>query len=402
MPNRGRILFGLSITTILAPLTQTIYTPSLLQIGEFFKINVILVNSSISIFSLFLAIGQLFVGPISDTRGRKAVLLPGLILFIIGSGICFFTANIYFFLIGRTIQAIGISTGSVIAAAVIGDIYPEKERGSALSIYQTMVFLGPVFGPVIGSAITGLIGWKWVFMFVILVGAFSLFYNKITLYETLPKEIVPRKFCVNTYKKFIIQPSSFAIMLYGFMQFYSFYVFIVFIPSLLDRLFSLSIEIKGLFFLPLTIGIVMGVFFGGRMEKYFSRRQLLITSSYSSSFIVFLFLISLQLNIINEWVIIILLLLYGVLHGLSLPSQSAAILKLFPEEKGTSIGFFNFIRFTGSAVGPLLGAVIYKLGGEFPLYLTLSTLLLITAIVIHKNMFEESITIKTDTVSKAK
>jgi MFS transporter, DHA1 family, multidrug resistance protein len=130
----GKILIGLSIAAFLGPFTQTIYTPSLPEIGHFFHANSFMVNFTISIYTMILAASQFLIGPLSDTKGRRATLLPGLLLFMLGSFICFLSTNYVAFLIGRAIQALGISTGSVVAAAVIGDIFPPKERGRAMHL----------------------------------------------------------------------------------------------------------------------------------------------------------------------------------------------------------------------------------------------------------------------------
>lgn len=119
----------------------------------FFHTNTLIINLTISLFTIVLATSQFIVGPLTDIHGRRAVLLPGLLLFIGGSIICLSSSSIHWFLFGRFIQAFGISTGSVVAAAVIGDLYPPDTRGQAMSTYQTMVFLGPVVGPIVGSLI---------------------------------------------------------------------------------------------------------------------------------------------------------------------------------------------------------------------------------------------------------
>ena len=129
------ILLGLSAATFLGPLTQTIYTPSLPEIGTFFGVDIILVNLTISLYTIILAAGNFIVGPIADVYGRRATLLPGLLLFIAGSVTCFFSSSYLLFLAGRTLQAFGISTSLVVAAAVIGDIFAPKDRGQAMSTY---------------------------------------------------------------------------------------------------------------------------------------------------------------------------------------------------------------------------------------------------------------------------
>jgi MFS family permease len=95
--NQRAILLGLSAATFLGPLTQTIYTPSLPEIGTFFGVSPILVNLTISLYTIILAAGNFIVGPIADIYGRRATLLPGLLIFIVGSVICFFSDSYILF-----------------------------------------------------------------------------------------------------------------------------------------------------------------------------------------------------------------------------------------------------------------------------------------------------------------
>jgi MFS transporter, DHA1 family, multidrug resistance protein len=61
---------------------------------------------------------------------------------------------------------------------------------------------------------------------------------------------------------------------------------------------------------------------------------------------------------------------------------------LFVKEKGTAMGLYNFIRFTGTAIGPMLGAFIHGMGGDVALYLSLFIFLLASAFFIQKNMYD--------------
>lgn len=177
----GKILLGLSIAAFLGPFTQTIYTPSLTEVGHFYDVNQFMVNLTISLYTFVLAANQFLVGPLADTRGRKSILLPGLLIFMAGSLVCYLSSNYYLFLFGRAVQAFGITTGSVVAAAVIGDIYTLQERGKAMSVYQTMVFLGPVLGPVFGSFIAAYAEWHLAFAVLAAGALFAYIYNSFTL-----------------------------------------------------------------------------------------------------------------------------------------------------------------------------------------------------------------------------
>lgn len=292
----------------------------------------------------------------------------------------------YLFLFGRAIQAFGITTGSVVAAAVIGDIYAPHERGKAMSIYQTMVFLGPVLGPVIGSFIASYADWHTAFALLAASALFAYLYNRFILPETLPRDAVSKKITVQTFLSIISNRAASAVMLLAFVQFYGYYIFLVFLPALLDELFHVSLVVKGLFFMPLTAGIVLGTMLGGRLQTRLTHASILVLSSYGIGLVVALFWVFLHWNLLTIPALIIFLLGYGILLGTSLPSQSTSLVNLFLNEKGTAMGVYNFVRFTGAAIGPLLGTSLYHLGGDDALYITLFAFLLGSAFVIQRTM----------------
>ena len=383
------ILIGLSAATFLGPLTQTIYTPSLPEIGTFFGVDIILVNLTISLYTIILAAGNFIVGPIADIHGRRATLLPGLLLFIAGSVICFFSSAYLLFLAGRTLQAFGISTSLVVAAAVIGDIFAPKDRGQAMSTYQTLLYLGPVVGPVLGSLISAYSHWQWAFAVVAVAGIATFVYNKAILGETLEKKgVVPRKITIRTFKSILVNRAAFAIILLAFSQFYGYYIFLVFLPMLITVLFKVSMASKGLFFVPLTAGIMLGTFLGGRLQMIWSRKRIVVAASYSLGITVLLFSLLLIFGVLSVLLLVTLLSAYGLLLGCSLPAQSTAIVNLFRHEKATAVGVYNFIRFTGASVGPIAGEAIRNMAGDRVLFCSLGVMLMIAALVIHRHFYD--------------
>ena len=168
--NRTHILVGVSAAAFLGPFTQTVYTPSLPELRDVFHVDTVLINLTISLYTAILAASNFVIGPVADARGRRRTLLAGLLVFALGSLVCLLAPAYGWFLAGRVLQAAGISTGSLISAAVIGDIYEPHERGRAMSLYQTLTFLGPVFGPVAGGLIAAHLDWRWAFALLVVAG----------------------------------------------------------------------------------------------------------------------------------------------------------------------------------------------------------------------------------------
>jgi len=382
------ILTGVAAAAFLGPFTQTVYTPSLLELQEYFRVNTVMVNLTISLFTAILALSNFVVGPAADIWGRRAVLLPGLAIFCLGSLLCLFADSYSLFLAGRAVQAMGISTALLVAPTVIGDIYPPAERAQAMNVYQTVTFLGPVFGPVIGGLIAAHLRWQWAFALLALAAFAVWLYNFRWLKETKPDAATPVKISLRTFRGVLANRSALSIVLIGFSQFYGYYVFLVFLPGLLASLFELSTAVTGIFFVPLTAGILAGIYVGRQWQRYWSRTRILSAGSLGIGFDVFALWLTLVAGVVNIPLLVIFLLTYGVLLGCSLPVQSTILVNLFTEEKGTAVGLYNFFRFAGAAIGPLTGGLIEMTLGVNAVILNVAALLGIAAWIVHKNLYD--------------
>lgn len=388
MFSKRTILYGVSAAAFLGPFTQTIYTPSLLEMKDFFGVNTLLINLTISLFTLILATSNFVIGPVADTRGRRAVLLPGLLLFIGGSLVCLLSKNYAMFLAGRVLQAIGVGTGQVVAAAVIGDIYKPEDRGQAMSTYQTVIYLGPVLGPVLGGLIAAYFHWQWAFLILIIFGAVVFAYNRSTLVETLPKDTKSRKITIKTFKDILSSKPAFSIILLGFSQFYGYYIFLVFLPEILSRFFHLSTASAGFAFAPLTACILVGTVLGGKVQRIWRKTRIIVLTSYGIGLDVVVLWAALATGTLNLPFLEILLSVYGLFLGISLPAQSAILVNLFNDQKATAVGVYNFLRFTGASLGPMIGGIVAESFGYSGLFASLGILILIASALIQKYIFD--------------
>ena len=158
------ILYVVCISALLGSFAQNIYTPILPMIQNSFHTSLYLVNVTVSLFTFVLAIMQLVYGPLIDTKGRKSVLIPSLVISTIGSIGCAFSANKHLFIF-RAVQAIGIAAIPVVSATIIGDLFEGKERGEAMSLYQMLLALAPAMAPLIGGYLGSINGHLSVFLF---------------------------------------------------------------------------------------------------------------------------------------------------------------------------------------------------------------------------------------------
>lgn len=149
----------------MVPLTDTIILPTLVQIS----LN--LPNSSedgaaalVSVYMAAVGIFTLVWGPLSDTYGRRLILLLSLVLYLGVTIGCVFSPDMPTLIILRAVQ--GSVTGSCIAITqgMVADVFAPSERGEALGLYFVPLLVGPIISPVIGGVLADSVNWRGVFM----------------------------------------------------------------------------------------------------------------------------------------------------------------------------------------------------------------------------------------------
>ncbi|MFK7945826.1 MAG: multidrug effflux MFS transporter [Paracoccaceae bacterium] len=133
-----------------------------------------------------LAVGQLLVGPLSDSLGRRPVLFMGYGIFMLGTGLTLVTTDFTTMLIGRVLQGLGASGPRVIAMAVIRDCYQGRQMAQVLSVITAVFILVPAVAPSIGQLIIFAAGWRAVFAFLGLIALITFGWYALRQPETLP------------------------------------------------------------------------------------------------------------------------------------------------------------------------------------------------------------------------
>lgn len=359
------LTFMVAFAAFLGPFTQTVYAPILPELGAALATTPLMINLSISIFTFVLAFMQIVYGPLVDRRGRKRTLLAGLAIYVGASLGCFLAPNIETLLVFRALQAVGIAAGAVVAVTVIGDRFEGAERGRAMGSFQMMVALGPVVGPVVGGFVGEHLDFHFVFLLLAVVGAAALLTNAIWLQETRPVGATPKAFHPADYLDVLRNHQGLAIMLLSFVQYYAFYNYLVFMPRVLDTSYGLSASEKGLVFLPLSIAVVIGSFAGGRLLGRWRARPTLLVTAGLNALSLLLFLAVAQWSLAA---LVVAVSAFGLFLGLSLPVQTSLLMDLYPHNRATAVGSYNFFRFMGMATGPVLGSWLFQNGSLALLY----------------------------------
>ncbi|WP_285550555.1 multidrug effflux MFS transporter [Actinoplanes regularis] len=169
-------------------LTIDMYLPAMPGMAHELRTSALLVQLTLTVFVVGLAVGQVIVGPLSDTWGRRRPLLAGMALYVTGSLWCALAPSVGWLLAGRILQALGAAAGTVLARAIVRDLYQGTAMTRFFSTLMVVNGMAPIIAPVLGGQLLTFTTWRAVFLVLGAIGAILLVAVAFTLPESLPDE----------------------------------------------------------------------------------------------------------------------------------------------------------------------------------------------------------------------
>lgn len=147
-------------------------------------------DSHLVVSSLFLgfAAGQLFVGPLSDSFGRKPVVYFSYAIFILGCLLSLFATSFSILLIGRILQGLGMAGPRIVSIAIVRDGYEGRAMARIMSFIMAVFIIVPAVAPAIGQGVIFVSGWRATFGLLLAMGIISWIWFAIRQPETLARD----------------------------------------------------------------------------------------------------------------------------------------------------------------------------------------------------------------------
>ncbi|MCI4138115.1 MFS transporter [Bacillus vallismortis] len=351
------ILYIVCFSAFFASLSQNIYSPIIPIIKESFHVSAAMVNLSVSVFMIVTAIMQIILGTIIDFKGARFVLIAGILATAAASIGCAVTTDFTLFLIFRMIQAAGSAALPLIAATTIGKLFTGSERGSAMGTYQMLLSAAPAIAPVLGGLIGGAAGYEGIFWMLTAISVIMLAANAMIFPKDAPAESKQkaRGNVFAHYKSIFTNRTGNVILTLSFVLFFIYFAVIVYLPILLTEHYHIDVSIAGLLYLPLALSTIAGTFLFKRIQAKVALNTLFIGSNVMAACSIILFAVTHSVSLI---LMALTLALFGISMGIIPPLYSTMITNEFEHNRGSAIGMFNFIRYTGMAAGPMISAYL--------------------------------------------
>lgn len=141
----------------------------------------------VPVYLIALGLAHPLFGALSDFYGRKIIIYLGLVVFCLGALACLVSTSLNTLLAGRFLQGVGAASGAVVCRAMIRDRFSGSELAQNMAVASMFFAIGPVLAPLIGYLIYDSVGWRGIFVFLIVFAvAMALATSKQT--ETLAPE----------------------------------------------------------------------------------------------------------------------------------------------------------------------------------------------------------------------
>jgi DHA1 family bicyclomycin/chloramphenicol resistance-like MFS transporter len=351
----------------MSAMVMNMFLPSLPNMTEYFHTEYRLMQLSVALFLGVSAVLQILIGPISDSIGRRPVLLGGLALFLLATLGCIFAPSAEVFLFFRMCQAV-VAVAMVLSRAVIRDLYDQNQSASMIGIVTMFMSVVPMISPAIGGLLDEWFGWKANFWAFFVIGAITLWVVWSDLGETATSTGKSLGAQFREYPELLRSPRFWGYSLASGLCSGSFFAYLGGAPFVGSVLFHMSPSMLGLVFGAPAIGYMAGNALTGVFATRLGVNRLVLAGCLSNFFGVFGSLLLFLMGYGSPWSFFGMMTFVGLGNGLTIPNATAGMLSVRPRLAGTASGLGGSIQIGGGAIlSGLVGTMLTPESGAFPL-----------------------------------
>jgi MFS transporter, DHA1 family, multidrug resistance protein len=352
------ILAGLAT---LGPFTTDTYFPFFPDMESHFGISQVIAQQSLSIYLLTFTVMMLFHGALSDSFGRRPVILVSLIGFVLTSIGCALTDSFALLLIFRAGQGFFVGAGTVVGQAIIRDRFDGIEAQKLISQVTMLFGLAPAIAPLVGGWLHQYFPWQSAFVFLALLGVVLLILCYLKLPESLPKSaqlpfhpglLVKNYISVISHVQFMALASCIGFGFGGFL------IYVAGAPDFVFRVLHLTELQFGWLFIPIVIGLITGSAIATKLAGLIPTHAMIRASYILMGLAAVSNLVYCEFSVpAIPWAVLPII-FYTLGITLLLPGAMTLALDIFPEKRGMASSIQGFMQ---SIIFTLISALIIPL-----------------------------------------
>ncbi|MEV3902102.1 multidrug effflux MFS transporter [Mycobacterium sp. NPDC050551] len=362
------MILVLGALVALGPLTIDMYLPALPSIGDELGVSSSVAQLTLTGTLAGLALGQLIVGPLSDSLGRRRPLMVGIVLHMLASVLCVLAPNIAVLGVARGLQGMGAAAAAVVAIAVVGDLFSGSAAATVMSRLMLVLGVAPVLAPSLGAAVLLHASWHWVFLALVLLAGLLLLLAALALPETLPvahRRPLRVRGIAATYAGLLRDARFVILVLVAALGMSGLFAYIAAAPFVLQGRYGVDQQDFALLFAAGAVALIGATQFNVVLLRRFTPQTIVVwaLSAASLAGAVFVGITVAQVGGLFGFLVPVWAILAAM--GLVIPNAPAVALSRHSEAAGTAAALLGAAQFgLGAAVAPLVGVLG---NGEFAL-----------------------------------
>jgi DHA1 family bicyclomycin/chloramphenicol resistance-like MFS transporter len=355
------LILILGLLSAIGPFSIDMYLPAFPDIAKGLHTTVAQVTLSLSSFFIGISAGQLLYGPLLERFGRKKPLYAGLCIYILASLGCSMAASVNALIALRLLQALGGCVGMVAARAMVRDLFEVKENAKIFSLLMLVVAVSPIIAPTLGGYITSVLGWRFVFVMLIVVGIIILG----GIYFLLPESKKPDPGfslrplpIINNFAAIIRHPQFYTYALTAAISAAALYAYIGGSPYVFMEIYKVSEKQYGWIFALVAMGLIGASQVNSVLLKYYTSEQIIkVALSCQCVIGATLFLVTF-FGMSDLFVTIFLVFVFLCCQGFVFPNSSALSLASFGHNAGSASALMGAIQMGIGACAPALVSLL--------------------------------------------
>jgi DHA1 family bicyclomycin/chloramphenicol resistance-like MFS transporter len=357
----GLLVLVLGALVALGPLSIDMYLPALPSIAKDLATSESTIQFTLSGTVLGLGLGQLLVGPLSDAVGRRVPLITGTLVHVVASVLCLLAPNVELLTAARTVQGLGASAGSVLALAVVRDLYADRKAATVLSRLILVMGVSPVLAPTVGSALLKWTQWRGVFVALAVLGIAIAVVSVLLLPETLPRQRrQPLRIgvTVRTYGGLFADSAYIGLVLVAGLAMAGLFAFVSGGSFVFQQEYGLDQQQFGLMFGASAAWLIAATQLNARLMHRYEPHQVLVAASVCATVSGAVLLVTAVTGAGGMFGLAVPVWAVLFFAGLILPNAPAVALSAHGEAAGTAASLLGAVQFgVGAAISPVVGAL---------------------------------------------
>jgi len=343
----------LAVLGMLGPFSIDTYLPAFSGIARSLGATPAEMQQTLSAYLFGFAFMNLFHGALSDSLGRRPVVLWGLAVFTLASAGCALSQSIGQLVFFRALQGLSTGAGIVVSRAVIRDMFAPAQAQKVMS--QVTIYFGvaPAVAPLIGGWLFVHLDWHSIFWFLTFVGValwtanFKLLPETLHLSQRQPFEV---KHLMRGYWELGSNPRFFLLALASGIPFNGMFLYVLSAPAFLGELLQLAPSQFFWFFVLTIAGIMIGAWLSGRMAGRLPPKQQI---RYGFTVMLLVSVVNVVANLVwvpQAWWAMFPIALFAFGWALMVPVVTLLVLDLHPERRGMASSLQACIGSTANGI----------------------------------------------------